>query len=72
MLPCELRIVEYVLDRLRAVPFPDENVAQVAYHVGYLEALKRVADALAVPVVPQTQHRPGIDPAGNIAAQKAR
>ena len=68
MLPCELRIVEYVLDRLRAVPFPDESVAQVAYHVGYLEALKRVADALAVPVVPQTQHRPGIDPAGRDAA----
>ena len=72
MVPCELGVVSYVLAQLKAVPFPEENSCQFAYHLGYLEALKRVADALDVPVVPQTQHRPGIDPAGHIAAQKAR
>jgi hypothetical protein len=68
MLPSELRVVAFVLASLRRVPFPEENPVQVGYHLGYLDALQRVADALSVPARPQTQHRPGIDPAGPHAA----
>jgi hypothetical protein len=68
MLPCELRVVSFVLAQLRRVPLPEDNSHQVAFRLGYLDALKRVADALAVPQEAQTHHRPGNDPAGKHAA----
>ena len=62
------------LRRLSQSPLPDETVAQVAYHVGWLSALDAVLGALDVPEggvdgaggsqEGQTQNRPGIDPAG--------
>jgi hypothetical protein len=54
------------------MPWPQDNSRQVAFLLGWREALQRVADALDVPQEAQTQHRPGEGPAGSVAAQKAR
>lgn len=42
-------LVSLVLARLRTVPLPEENAAQVCYQLGWLEALWAVAQALDLP-----------------------
>lgn len=58
MVPRELRAAEYAVQALRAMTFPCENAKQVAYHVGWLNALDAVAAALDVPEI-ETARREG-------------
>lgn len=58
--------IQIVLYRLKHRPLPEENSHQVAYQVGWLEALRAVSEALAPPpasLVPLDAHdvpaRPG-------------
>lgn len=52
-------VVRYVLNRLHAEPLPDETAVQLAFQLGWLEALQAVEEALDLRAVPADARRPG-------------